>query len=418
MTRRGVVIVGAGQAGIQLADSLRQEGYTGLITVVGDEAGLPYQRPPLSKEFLKDPNEMPDALPLRGSDFYTDNNIELLAPARVVSIDRGANSVILDDGSTLGYYHLVLATGVRNRKLDVPGAEAAGVVNIRTHEDAQRVWNKLGGAKAPVVIGAGFIGLEFAAAAASRGLPVVVLASSDRPMRRSLTPETSKYFKSVLPIKGIDIRYRQDVAEIMTDAQGHVNAVALASGEVLQTDLVVVAVGVIPNDDLATAAGLEAHDGILVDEYLATDDPCISALGDCASYPSIHAGQIARLESVQNASDQAKFLARRITTGKAGGRYSEVPWFWSHQGDIRLNMVGISRPDLQTVIRGDMEAGKFSVFGFDDETLVCVESVNASVDHMAARRILSSGNLPSKEQIMDPDFDLKSFSKKAPVTAG
>lgn len=418
MTRRGVVIVGAGQAGIQLADSLRQEGYAGQITVVGDEPGLPYQRPPLSKEFLKDPHEMPDALPLRGSDFYNDNKIDLVAPARVVSIDRSANSVTLDNGSILGYYQLVLATGVRNRKLDVPGAEALGVVNIRTHEDGQQVWNKLGGAKAPVVIGAGFIGLEFAAAAASRGLPVVVLASSDRPMRRSLTPETSKYFKSVLPDKGVDIRYGQDVTEILTDTEGHVRAVALASGEVIRADLVVVAVGVIPNDSLAADAGLKVHDGILVDEYLATGDPCISALGDCASYPSIHAGRIARLESVQNASDQAKFLARRITTGKSEEPYSEVPWFWSHQGDIRLNMVGIARPDLQTVIRGDQEAGKFSVFAFDDETLVCVESVNASIDHMAARRILSSGNLPSKEQIMDPSFDLKSFSKKAPAATG
>lgn len=416
MSGHGVVIVGAGQAGIQLADSLRQEGYSGQISIIGDEAGLPYQRPPLSKEFLKDIDILPEALPLRGNDFYTENNIELRVPVRVTHIDRSAKTVLLDDGSVVGYEQLVLATGVRNRTLNVAGTDAAGVVNIRTHEDAQDVWQRLGEAKSPVVIGAGFIGLEFAAAAASRGLPITVIASSNRPMRRSLTPETSEYFKAVLPGKGVNIKYCQEVKEILADTDGAVSAVALASGEVLSADIVVVAVGVIPNDELAASAGLDLSDGVLVDEFLATSDPSISALGDCASYPSLHAGAVTRLESVQNASDQAKFLARRISTGTAMEPYTEVPWFWSHQGDIRLNMVGIASPDLHTVVRGDKSSGKFSVFSFDEnEALVCVESVNASLDHMAARRILSSGNLPSIEQVKDPDFDLKGFSKRVPV---
>lgn len=416
MSGDGVVIVGAGQAGIQLADSLRQEGYSLPISIIGDEAGLPYQRPPLSKEFLKEIDILPEALPLRGGDFYTENDIELRVPARVSRIDRSAKTVHLNDGSVVDYEHLVLATGVRNRKLDVPGEEAAGVVNIRTHEDAQDVWQRLGEAKSPVVIGAGFIGLEFAAAAASRGLPVTVIASSNRPMRRSLTPETSEYFKAVLPEKGVDIRYCQDVKEILADAKANVSGVALASGEILPADIVVVAVGVIPNDELASSAGLEVKDGVLVNEFLATSDPSISALGDCASYPSLHAGGVARLESVQNASDQAKFLARRLAKGKSDQGYAEVPWFWSHQGDIRLNMVGIATPDLHTVVRGDKASGKFSVFAFDEnDALVCVESVNASVDHMAARRMLSSGNLPSIEQVRNPNFDLKAFSKKTAV---
>ncbi|WP_350351677.1 FAD-dependent oxidoreductase [Microbacterium sp. A8/3-1] len=413
MLQDDIVVVGAGQAAVHFADSMRKLGFDGRLTIIGDETDLPYQRPPLSKESLKSLDEAPSALPLRGPSFFEQKRVILRTPHRAVRIARDRHDVELESGEMIPYAKLVIATGVRNRRLGVAGEDAVGVHSIRTVDDSRAVWAHLSTARRPVVIGAGFIGLEFAAAAAHRGLPVTVIASSQAPMRRSLTPHMSQWFRTELARRGISVLYGQQVHSISVDARGNASGVRLLSGEVIEADLVLVAVGVHANDELAVSSGLQVDDGIVVDSDLVTSDPDIYALGDCARYPSRHARRFARLESVQNASGHAEHLAAVLAGGGEGtpDGYSEVPWFWSHQGDLKLNIVGIPGPESVTIVRGDERDGSFSVFAFTEGELVCVESVNATGDHMAARRILTARRLPSMQQIADPEFDLKAFSK-------
>lgn len=405
----GVVIIGAGHAGVQLADSLRAEGYAGPLTLVGDEEHLPYQRPPLSKDFMADLTG--EALPLRGESFYPGQSVDLVA-GRVASIDRADRRVRLAGGSELRYDRLVFATGARNRTLPVPGAELTGIHHLRTLDDALAIQAQLAGASRAVVVGAGFIGLEFAAAARARGIEVTVLEAGSRPLGRALSSAAAEHLTDRHRTDGIQILLETGVSAF-TGAGDRADTVVDSSGSAHAADLVVCGVGVRPNTELAAESGLLVEDGIVVDESLRTSDPAIHAIGDCCRFPTRGLGP-RRLESVQNATEQAKHLAKVLTSGK-DAEFVSVPWFWSQQGKIKIQIVGLLDAADEMIVRGDPETGKFSVCAFADGRLTCVESINSVADHMAARRILERGLVLSPKQIRDPDFDLKAFSKAQPA---
>lgn len=407
----GIVIVGTGQAGVQLADSLRASGYTGPITMLGDEVHLPYQRPPLSKDFLAE--ETGEALPLRAERFFIEHDVRLLRGMRVESIDREARTVTASDGTDVPYDVLVLATGARNRVLDVPGSGLDGIHSLRTLDDAESLQAAIPAATRAVVIGAGFIGLEFAASARKRGLEVTVIDFADRPMQRVLSPEMSNYFHRIHEAAGIRLVFNEGVSGYVGD-DGRVTGVVGSSSTVYPADLVVVGVGVVPDIELARAAGLEVGNGIVVDAQLRTSDPAVYAIGDCCLHPSPHADEPLRLESVPNAADQARYLGRRLAgthsdTAEADAGYASLPWFWSQQGDRKLQIAGLSIGADLRVTRGDPD-GAFSVYAFRNGALVSVESVNNPGEHMAARKALAGGIPVDPTQVADPAFKLKDLA--------
>jgi 3-phenylpropionate/trans-cinnamate dioxygenase ferredoxin reductase subunit len=400
----GVVIVGASHAGFQLAASLRQAGFDGPVTLVGDEPVLPYQRPPLSKDYL-DGKIGFDLLLLRPEAFYRDHRIDFLRGTRVAAIDRAGQAVRLDSGERLGYGHLVLATGARNRVPPLPGIELDGVCYLRTLAETEALRDRLGAAEHIVVIGAGFIGLEFAAVARAHGKPVHVVELVDRVMARVVAVPTSLFFAEAHRRSGVEFGFGAQAVRIAGHG-GKVDHVELAGGERLKADLVLVSVGVVPNGELAADAGLRVANGVVVNEELATADVNISAIGDCAAFPCRHAdGNPVRLEAVQNATDHARCVADRIV-GKPRP-YTALPWFWSEQGKLRLQIAGLTTGHDQTVLRGNLESGEFSVFCYRDGALLGIESVNRPADHAHARRLLAAGRQVSPDQAADDSFDLR-----------
>ena len=400
-----VVVIGSGQAGFQLAASLREAGYEEPITLVGDEPGLPYQRPPLSKAYLK--GEVgADHLELRPAAFFADHRIGL-AHGRIVAVDRVARRVTLEGDGTLPYGHLVFATGARNRVLPVPGAELDGVFYLRGLADADAVKAALPAAGRVVVVGAGFIGLEFAAVVRKLGHEVIVIEAAPRVLGRAVGGAMSEFFAAEHRAMGTTLTLGAGVARLIGEG-GRVAAVETAEGERIAADLVMVGIGVVPNVELAAASGLEVDNGIAVDAHLLTEDDAVSAIGDVASYPSHHAGNVrVRLESVQNAADHGRCVAARLT-GKPHA-YEAVPWFWSDQADLKLQMVGLARPGDEEVVRGDPATRRFSVFRFREGRLVAIESLNRPADHMLGRRLLAGIPILTPEQAGDEGFELKSL---------
>lgn len=411
MDDAGVVIGGAGQAGFQVAFSLRELGYGGAITMVGEEPHLPYQRPPLSKAYLMGAMDE-GRLALRAERLYADKRIDVRTGARLAAIDRGARHARLEDGSVLPYAHFVFALGARNRALAVPGSELAGVHYLRTLGDAQALKAAFPRVRNVVVIGAGFIGLEFAAVAAKHGLAVTVVEVADRPMARALSPEMGAVFTREHERHGVRFLYGEQVLRLVGEA-GAVRGVETRSHGIVPAELVLIGIGVLPNAEIAGAAGLEVANGIVVDAHLATADPLVSAVGDCAAHPNVHAaGQLLRLESVQNAIDQGKCVAARIT-GKAAP-YQSVPWFWSDQGELKLQIAGLTQGFDRAVVRGDPAGTSLSVFCYRGGQLLGVESLNRPGEHMAARKLLGQGVPLHPEQAMDESHDLKSHLAAAP----
>ena len=406
MTAGAVLIAGAGHAGFQLAVSLRQLGYEGRVCLINDEAHLPYQRPPLSKAYLKGEGR-PDSLMFRPEKFYHDQRIELIAD-RAVSIDRPARKVLLASGAALDYAHLVLATGARNRLLDIPNANLADVLYLRILDESEALRLRIASARHVVVIGAGFIGLEFAATARAKGLEVDVIELGARVMARAVTAEISEYFQQRHTAAGIRLHLGVQATSIESDGT-HVTGVSLSDGRHVPADLVVVGVGVLPNIELAAAAGLPVASGIIVDEQLLTSDPDISAIGDCALFASRRFGGSLRLESVQNATDHARCVAARLT-GDAK-TYDGQPWFWSDQGDDKLQIAGLTTGYDRVVVRGDPAQRSFSAFCYREGRLVGVESVNRAADHVFGRKILGLNRSIAPEQAADLDFDLKAAVK-------
>ncbi len=417
MQSDGVVIVGAGQAGFQVAASLRMEGYEGAIALVGDEPNLPYQRPPLSKGFMAGKQDIAGTA-LRPLAFYENHRIELMTGAKVIGIDRLDRSVRLASGRalrrSLHYDALVLAVGARNRKLPVKGAELDGICYLRTDAEAVEIQQRLAQARDVVVIGGGFIGLELAAAARTLGKAVRVLEVQSRLMSRVVSPILSDFYRDVHTGQGVEISLGVGLSEFVGH-QGKVSEAILSDGSVCPADLVLVGIGVVPNSELAGESGLTVSNGIVVDQHLRTQDESIYAIGDCANHPNPFANPFAhpldasrvRIESVQNAVDQAKCIAASIA-GRSK-HYRAVPWFWTDQFDINLQMAGLSGGYSQMVTRGEIESRKFSIFYFREDRLAAVDSVNRPGDHLAGRKLIGAGTEITPEQAADPSVDLKAL---------
>ena len=399
----GVVIVGAGQAGFQVAASLRGEGHAGPILLLGAEDHPPYQRPPLSKGLLLGKMAR-DRLLFRQPDFYAGKAIDLRLGQTVAAIDRAGRTVTTAAGERIAYETLVLATGTRVRPLPAPGVELTGVAYLRTLEESEDLARRVAAADRVVVIGGGFIGLEVAAAVRMLGKPVTVLEAADRLMGRVVAPVISAFYADLHRGHGVELVLGARIAAL-EGTDGQVRAVVMADGTRHAADLVVIGIGVLPNVELAQEAGLACANGIVVDDQGRTADPAIFAAGECTSHPSRFAGAMVRLESVQNAVDQAKAVAAAILGRHAP--YDEVPWFWSDQYDVKLQMVGLSTGHDRQVVRGEPATGRFSVFYFRDGRPIAIDSVNRAGDHMTGRKLLAAGAKLSPEEAADEAFELK-----------
>ncbi len=412
MTER-IVIVGAGHASAQVCASLRRDGWSDEILLIGDEPSLPYQRPPLSKAFLAGESTLADLL-IRKPEFYQKEHI-VFRRGRVTGIDRDAATIDLDDGETLGYDKLVLCTGARPRPLPVPGAELAGVHDLRDVADAQSIRSGLATAGRAVVIGGGYIGLEAAASLRKLGLAVTVLELADRVLQRVTTPRISAFYDRVHREEGIDLRLGTGVVALEGD--GRVTGVRLADDEVIATDLVVVGVGVVPNVELAQAAGLTVDDGIAVDAHGRTEDPAVFAAGDCTSYVDARSGCRLRLECVANAVEQAKTVSATICGHDRS--ISALPWFWSDQFDLKLQIAGLSTGYDETVLRGDPDTGRsFACFYFAEGRLIAADCVNRAQDFMFSKRAIAEGLSPDRGLLADSDTQLASLLQASSTGGG
>jgi 3-phenylpropionate/trans-cinnamate dioxygenase ferredoxin reductase component len=391
--KKRVIIIGAGHGGVQAATSLRDEGFEGTITLISSETDLPYQKPPLSKGFLMG-KQTEENLLFRNLQYYEEKGILLLLGTTVTGIDVSSKTISTEDEGVWEYDYLILATGARNRKLP---SHTEGVLDLRTLYDAQQIKTQLDKINHLTVIGGGFIGLEMAAAAIELGKNVTVIEAQDRLMARVLPPILSEVFLKKHQEQGVGVLLKTSVWDIKNTEGGYF--IHLNNGETLQTDLIVVGIGVLPNSELAEKAGLTCENGISVNQFLETSDPSVFAIGDCASYYNDFAGRTMRLESVQNAVDQAKCVVHTIM-GKRE-KYHAVPWFWTNQYDLKLQMAGVALDYDTQILRGSVESNKCSVFYFKDKKLVGVDSLNRPADHLAARKLLQLGSSPTFEQVED-----------------
>lgn len=398
---RGVVIVGGGQAGLQVAITLRQSGFGSALAIIAEEDRLPYQRPPLSKAYIKEDEDF-DRLVLRPESFYADQRIDLRLGTRVTAIDREASSVTLSAGVPLPFDQLVIATGARNRELTLSGASLPGTFMLRSAADAERLRAALRSARRVVVVGGGFIGLEVAATARLQGADVTVLEASDRLMGRVVSPAVSAFFLAAHRAMGTNVVLGCAVRSITGTDQ--VTGVETEAGH-HPADLVLLAVGVAPNAELAEAAGLAVDRGVRVDRFMTTTDPRIFAVGDCAVFESRHAEGPVRLESVQNAVDQAKCVAARIMGGTTP--YDGVPWFWSDQGSFKLQIVGLTQGADHVHAVGSPEEGRLVAYCFKGDRLLGIETVNRPGEHMAGRKVLAADFRIARAEVERHDFDLR-----------
>ena len=403
--KRPLIVIGGGQAAFQLVYSLRGEGYDGCICLIGEEPIPPYQRPPLSKAYLLGKHDR-EGMFLRQPDWYDDNQIELSTGVKVVSLDRAARQIMTNDGRRLDYGTLVLATGAHPRRLAVSGADLDGIVYIRTLADADAIKERLDGVRSVVVIGGGFIGLEFAAVARKLGKTVTVLEGQQRLLARAVAPVVSDFFASLHRGFGVEIVCGVSV-KAATGSSGQVTAVETMDGLSYPADMVVVGIGVEANDMVAREAGLTCNGGIEVDTHLRTNDPDIYAIGDCVQHHNPFADKRMRVESVQNAVDQARCAAANIS-----GRvepYVAVPWFWSDQYDLKLQMVGFSAGHDRLVMRGSPHTHQFSVFYYRGSKVIGIDSVNRASDHMLGRKLIAAGATVPPEVAADETVNLKQF---------
>ena len=395
-----IVIIGAGQAAAQAVQSLRNDGFDGPITLVGEEPYAPYQRPPLSQAYLLGQFERA-RLFLKGDDYYPHAGCELLLNTRARAIHRAGRTVELEDGRALPYDKLLLTTGARVRKLSCAGADLPGVHYLKTIADVDGLQAAFTAGKRIAVVGGGYIGLEVAAVAAKRGLKVTVFEAMDRLMARAVSPQLSAFYAGEHEKAGVDLRLKTGVEEI--GGHGKVEWVR-AGGMTYDADMVLVGIGVVPCEELARGAGLACEDGIVVDRNARTGDPHIWAAGDCTRHVG-REGHAIRLECVQNAIDQAKHAALAMT-GKPK-TYSEVPWFWSDQYDLKLQIAGLARASDAIVQRGDPAARKFSVFHLRDGKVAAVEAVNAAPDYLIGKKLIAEGTRVDPARLADLSIPIK-----------
>ncbi len=407
-----ILIVGGGKAGSQVAASLRDEGFVGTISIVGEEPLHPYDRPPLSKEYLG-AGEVADLL-LRAENFYQDSAIDIETATEIAALDTATRVATRADGSEIVYGELVLATGARPRRLRIPGADSVGVSPLRSIEDADRLRTILTTRSDIVVIGGGFVGLEVAATAAiSYGCKVTVMEALPRLLSRTALSDTAAYIERFHRALGVEVLLDAQAAEILSE-NGHVTAVVTGEGQVIPADGVIYGIGVEPRVELAEAAGIDIANGILVDSALHSSADGVWAIGDCCAFPSVHFGGSVRLESVQNATDQARHVARELASGERSA-YTAVPWFWSDQGTLHLQSVGLTGQNDSTVILGDVGSGSFTVLAFQEGRLIGGDSVNAPSDHLALKRLLGSDSGPglTSDIASESGFTLKEFVRQA-----
>ena len=405
MSSDRIVIVGAGQAGLAVAEGLRDGGFDGAVTLVGDEDAPPYQRPPLSKKYLL--GEMTaERLWLKPHDFYDDRRIELALDVRAVSIDRAGRILRLSDGRALPYDALALATGARPRRLpEAVGGALAGVYAVRSLADVDAMEPEFAAGRRALVVGGGYIGLEAAAVAVEKGLSVTLVEAAPRILSRVAAPETARWFAALHRGRGVDLREGVGL-ERLEGSGGRVSAARLATGERIGIDFALVGIGVIPNVALAAEAGLALDDGIAVDAACRTSDPAIYAAGDCASFP--WRGRRIRLESVPNAIDQGKAAARAML-GEAMV-YDPVPWFWSDQYDVKLQIAGLNAGWDRVVERPGARAGAHSVWYFDGPALLAVDAMNDPRAYMTGKRWIEAGTSPDPDALADPAADLRTLA--------
>ncbi|WP_113156594.1 NAD(P)/FAD-dependent oxidoreductase [Nitratireductor sp. OM-1] len=396
------IIVGGGHGGSQAAVSLRQEGYSGEIVLVSDEKDLPYHRPPLSKSYLKTPDG--EGLVLRTEAVYRDNAVELELGVHAERIDVDGKRLIVADGRELGFTDLVLATGARARMPQLPGMEFDGIVTLRTMEDARRIRAAMPMVENVVIVGGGFIGMEMAHSCIGLGKSVTLIEAAPRVLARSVAPVVSAHVEERSRSAGIDLITSAQLAAIHGEG-GKVVAVSTADGRRFDADMVVMGIGAVPNVELAAEAGLEVANGVVVDPNLRSSAPHIYAIGDCVSFDHHQLGERVRLESVQNATDHARHIARVLTGG--GRPYAEVAWFWSDQGDMKIQTAGLAAGADSLIVSGASEDNAFSVYHFRGEKLVAVDSINRPADHMIARRLLGAGINPSAADIAEGAQRLK-----------
>jgi 3-phenylpropionate/trans-cinnamate dioxygenase ferredoxin reductase subunit len=397
-----IVVAGAGQAAAQLVDSLRREGFKGPLIVVGDEPFLPYQRPPLSKKFLAGELER-ERLFIRPASYYEQTHAEMRLGVRVTAIDRQRKSVSLSDGGKLEYSKLALTIGSQVRRIRMPGADLAGVYYLRGIADVDRIRAVAEPGKRLVVIGAGYIGLEVAATCRLLGLEVTVVEALDRVMSRVVAPVVSQFYTGQHTSHGVRILCRAGVKALEGD--GRVETVVLADGTRVPADFVVVGIGIVPVTDIAEACGLACDNGIAADEHCRTSDPDIYSFGDCASFPSLRYGRRVRLESVDNAFEQAKTAAATLM-GKVV-THDKVPWFWSDQYDLKLLIVGLAEGHDAVVVRGDPATKSFSVCYLRGGELLALDSINHAKDYMAARKLIAERVRLDPAKLADPTIALK-----------
>ncbi|CAN5907395.1 FAD-dependent oxidoreductase [soil metagenome] len=397
-----LVLVGAGQAAGQLIASLAQDGFKGAITVVGDEPHPPYQRPPLSKKFLSGEIAL-DRLYLKPASFYEKAGAVLRLDTRVERIDRAGREIVLGDGTRLPYATLVLATGSRPRRLVLPGADLAGIFYLRSIADVEAIRAHFAPGKSLAVVGGGYIGLELAAVAAKHGLAVTVFEQGSRLMARGVGQIVSDFYARLHREEGVQIH--TDAKVLGFEGNGRVERVACAEGA-HAADIVAVGTGALPNAELATEAGLATADGILVDATCRTDDPAIYAIGDCTSQFHALAGRRLRLESVHNALEQARLAAAAIC-GRPLPAVG-VPWFWSDQYDVKLQMAGLSAGHDRAVVRGDPQTGRsFAVFYFRSDVLIAVDAVNRAPEFMVSRQLIGEAGKIDPERLGDERLSMK-----------
>lgn len=400
-----IAIAGAGQAAVQAVDTLRRKGFTGQIVLVGDEPWLPYQRPPLSKTYLAGALER-ERLLLRPPQFYESHAVETRLGRRVAEISRGAQRLRLDDGSTVAYDALLIATGSRPRPLEAPGAALAGVHFLRTIADVDRIRAGWGSAKGLVIIGGGYIGLEVAAVARATGLAVTVLEMAERVMGRVVCPQISAFYQAEHARHGVRILCHSKVRALAADPRsGRVRAVVTEDGEEHAADCVIVGCGVLPADELAAACGLSCDNGVVVDDHCRTSDPAIFAAGDCSNHPSLRYGRRLRLESVDNAFEQGTSAALNMLGLETV--HDKVPWFWSDQYDLKLIIVGLAQGYDTVVMRGDPASRAFSVCYLRGGELIAIDTVNSAKDQMAARRLIAAHARPDPDKLADHAVPLK-----------
>ncbi len=403
-----VVILGAGQAGAQAAISLRQMGYDGDVTVVGDEPAPPYQRPPLSKGYLKGELDA-DRLFLKATDYFEQHNIAMRLGQSAVRIYTGSNIVELSSGDELSWDALVVATGTRPRRFDVPGRDLGGVLDLRTLEDVDRLKSLArAGAKA-VIIGAGYIGLEAAAVLNTMGVKVTVLEAAPQVLGRVAGPEIGTFFTELHRSHGVSIRLEQKVEGF--EGSGHVTGVKLADGEVIECDLALVGIGVMPNMEVAGAAGIACGNGILVDAMMRASHAGVYAIGDVAWRPLTHYGREGRLESVHNAIEGGKIAAAAIM-GSAPPPM-DVPWFWSDQYDVKLQTAGLWTGADKHVVRGDVEARKFAVFYLKEGKIIAVDAVNAAPEYIVGKKMVAAAARVASNELSDTSISMKDIGARA-----